>query len=91
MCIKFYNETKALYLKTNGSGVGLGVALLQTQVGRTCKKDMVPDNTVLHHIAFARKNLTDTECRYSNIEMEVLGILHELEKFIIIVLQGRFM
>ena len=42
---------------------------------------MVPDNTKLCPIAFASKCLTDAECRYSNIEREVLGILHGLEKF----------
>ena len=42
---------------------------------------MVPDNTILCLVAFASKSLTDAECRYSNIEGEVLGILHGLEKF----------
>ena len=41
----------------------------------------MPDNTILHPIAFASKSLTGTECRYSNIEREALGILHGLEKF----------
>ena len=36
-------------------------------------------NTVLHPIAFASKSLTGTEQRYSNIEHEVLGILHRLK------------
>ena len=31
-------------------------------------------------IAFASKSLTSAEHRYSNIEREVLGILHGLEK-----------
>ena len=81
MCMKFYNDTKPLYLKTDASRVGLGAALLQTQEGTTCQKDMVPDNTILHPIAFASISLTDTEHRYSNIERNVLGILHGLEKF----------
>ena len=43
-------------------------------------KDMVPNNTLLHPIAFASKSLTGAEHRYSNIEREALGILHGLEK-----------
>ena len=81
MCMKFYDNTKPLSLKTDASGVGLGAALLQTWEGTTCQKDMVPHNTILHPISFASKNLTDTEHRYSNIEREALGILHWLEKF----------
>ena len=79
MCMKFYDDTQPLYLKTDASGVGLGAALLQTQEGTTCQKDMVPDNTILHPIAFASEILMDAESRYSNIEMEVLGILHGLK------------
>ena len=81
MCMKFYDNTKPLYLKTDASRVGLGAALLQTWEGTTCQKDMVPDNTILHPIAFASKSLMDTEHRYSNIEREALCILHELKKF----------
>ena len=42
---------------------------------------MVPDNTILHPIAFASKSLIDTEHRHSNIERETPGILHGLKKF----------
>ena len=75
MCMKFYN-TKPLYLETDASRVGLGAALLQTQEGTTCQKDMVPDNTILCPIGFASKSLMDAEYRYSNIERALLGILH---------------
>ena len=81
MCMKFYDNTKPLDLKTDTSGICLSAALLQTQEGTTCQKDMVPDNTILHPITFTSKILTDTECRYSNIERDVLGILHGLKKF----------
>ena len=30
MCLKFYDDTKPLYLETDASGVGLGAALLDT-------------------------------------------------------------
>ena len=68
MCMKFYNDTKPLYLETDASRVGLGTALLQTQKDATCQKDTLPDNTILHPIAFASKSPTGTECRYSNME-----------------------
>ena len=79
--MKFYDDTKLLYLETDASRVGLGAALLQMQEGMTCQKDVVPDNTTLCPTAFASKSLTGEEHRYSNIEREALGILHKLEKF----------
>ena len=79
--MKVYDNTKPLYLETNASGVGLGVALLQMLQGTACQKDVAPDNTTLHPIAFASKNLTGAEQRYSNIEREALGILPGLKKF----------
>ena len=68
MCIKFYDDTKPLYLERDASGVGLGAALLQTWEGTTCQKDTLPDNTILCSITFASKSLTGAECRYSNIK-----------------------
>ena len=86
---EIYNDTKPLYLDTNTSRVGLGAALLQTWEGTTCQKDMVPDNTIQHPIAFASKSLTGAEHMYSNIEREALCILHGLKNSIIIALQGK--
>ena len=79
--MKFYDDTKLLYLEIDASGVGLGVALLEIHKGTTCQKDVAPENTILHPITFASKSLTGAECRYSNIKREALGILHGLEKF----------
>ena len=81
MCMKFYNDTKPLYLETDASGIGLGVALLQMHEGTACQKDVAPDNTNLCLIAFASKSLTGAGHRYSNIEREALGIIHGLKKF----------
>ena len=53
------------------------------------RKETVPDNTILHPIAFAGKSLIGAECRYSNTEREALGILHGLKSFITIALQGK--
>ena len=79
--MKFYDNTKPLYLETDASRIGLGVALLQTCEGTACQKDIALDNTNLNPIAFASKSLTGAECRYSKIEREALGIIHGLKKF----------
>ena len=81
MCMKFYDDTKPLYLKTDASGISLGAALLQLRDNTNCPKDTAPDNTILYPIAFASKILTGAEQRYSSIEHETLGILHGLAKF----------
>ena len=79
--MKFYDDNKPLYLKTDISGIGLRTALLQFRDNTTCQTHMVPDNTILCPIAFASKSLMGTEHRYSNIECKALGILHGSEKF----------
>ena len=89
VCMKFYNETKPLYLETDASLKGLDATLLQTRDAPTCPKEITPDNTILRSIAFASKSLTSANCRYSNIEIEALGIQHGLKSFTIIVLLGR--
>ena len=68
VCMKFYNETKPLYLKTDASGIGLGATLLQARDGTTCPKDIAPANTIVRPIMFASKSLISAEHRYSNIE-----------------------
>ena len=78
--MKFYNETKPLYLETDASGIGLGATLLQTRNGTACPKDTVLHYTILRPITFTSKSLTSADYRYSNIEREALGILHGLEK-----------
>ena len=55
--MKFYDDTKPLYLETDASRVGLGVALLQMHEGTACQKDVAPDNTTLHLIASANKRV----------------------------------
>ena len=47
VCMKFYDDTKLLYLETDVSGVGLEVALLQLRDNTACQKGLAPDNTNL--------------------------------------------
>ena len=58
----------------------LNSALLQTRSGTSCPREKAADNSILWPTAFASKSLSSAERRY-NIEREVLGILHGLEKF----------
>ena len=74
VCMKFYDETKPLYLETDAT-------ILQNRYGMTCPKDTAPDNIILRPITFASTSLASTEWRYSNIKREALGILHGLERF----------
>ena len=73
-------QNQPLYLETDASGIGVGTILLQTRDGAPCSEDTAPDNTMLRPIAFASKSLTGAEQRYSNIEREVLHVLHGLKK-----------
>ena len=79
--MKFYNDTKLLYLKTDVSGISLGAALLQLRDNTTSQTHMAADNTILCPIKFVSKSLMGVKHRYSNIKYEALGILHELDKF----------
>ena len=62
-------------IQVNASQVGLGAALLQ---------DKKP-------IAFASKALTDAECRYANIEREMLAVGFRVERFHIYIYGQSFM
>ena len=66
--MKFYDDTKLLYLETDASGVGLEAVLLQPLNNTACQRDVVPDNTSLRPITYTSKSLTGAEQRYSNIE-----------------------
>ena len=76
VCMKFYDDTKPLYLETDASGVSLGAALLQLCNNMTYQKGLAPDNTILCPIAFASKSSRGAEWRYSNIEHEALKFHH---------------
>ena len=70
--LKYYRPDLDLYLKTDASGVAIGMALLQSDEN---------DRNSLYPIAYGSKSLTDAETRYANIECELLGMVGGLEKF----------
>ena len=45
-CMKFYNEMKPLYLKTDASTVGMGAMLLQVRDDVNSPKDETTDNMI---------------------------------------------
>ena len=58
MCMKFYNDTKLLYLETNASGIGLRAALLQLRDNTVCQKghSTRQHNVLTYHICEQKFN-----------------------------------
>ena len=69
--LRYYRPDLDLYLKTDASGVAIGMALLQSEENE--KKSLYP-------IAYGGKTLTSDETRHTNIERELLGVVGALEK-----------
>ena len=61
----YYDVTKPVTLEVDASQKGLGAALVQEKKSNT----------------FASKTLTKTQSNYSNIEREMLSLVHEVERF----------
>ena len=70
--LRYYRPDLDLYLKTDASGVAIGMALLQSDEN---------DRSSLYPIAYGSKSLTDAETRYAIIEHKLLGVVGGLEKF----------
>ena len=86
-CMRFYDETKPLYMETD-VWVWLRTILLKTRDNMSCHRDQAPDNSIFRHITFSSKRLTEAEKRCSNIEREALGIMCSVDKFNLIALPG---
>ena len=63
--LRYFDVNKSVTLSVNASQNGLGAVLLQ---------EGLP-------VAYASKALTDTECRYAQIEKEALAIMFGCSKF----------
>ena len=70
--LKYYRPNLELFLETDASGKGIGMALLQSEEN---------ERNSLYPIAYGSKTLTPAETRYANIERELLGVVGALEKF----------
>ena len=70
--LRYYRPELELFIETDASGKGIGMALLQSEKN---------ERSSLYPIAFGSKTLTSAETRYANIERELLGMVGALEKF----------
>ena len=73
--LRYSNPSLPVTIQVDTSQVGLGAALLQ-------------DNKP---VAFASKALTDAECRYTNIEREMLAVVFGPERFYTYIYRQSFM
>ena len=64
-CLQYYDPTAPVQLEVDASMKGLGIALVQK--GRP--------------VAFGSKTLTECQSRYSNIEREMLAIVHGIQRY----------
>ena len=63
--LQYFDGTKPVTIQVDASMRGLGATLIQDK----------------GHVEYRSKLLTETETRYSNIEREMLAVVHGLEKF----------
>ena len=70
--LKYYRPDLDLFIETDASGKGIGMALLQSDSS---------ERESLYPIAYGSKTLTAAETRYANIECKLLGVVGVLEKF----------
>jgi len=65
----FLLQSSSTKISADASSHGLGAILLQQQ------------NNTWHPVAFASTSISQTECRYAQIEKEVLALTRALERF----------
>ena len=69
----FYDERLPLIIESDASSLGLGSAMLQP---------VMEKDGELTPIYFHSKTLSDVEKNYPNIDRELLGVVHAVEKFL---------
>ncbi|GFY47411.1 uncharacterized protein K02A2.6 [Trichonephila inaurata madagascariensis] len=65
LCLKYFNENKAVTISVDGSKNGLGAVLLQQG----------------QPVAYGSVSLTQTKQRYAQIEKELMAVIYGLEHF----------
>ena len=63
--LKYYDPTRPARLEVDASQKGLGAALIQSE----------------KPVAFGSKTLTECQSRYSNIEREMLAVVHGIQRY----------
>ena len=67
--LTFFDPSKRIKISTDSSKNGIGAVLLQA------------DGEDWRPVAYASRTMTQTECRYAQIEKECLGLVYGFEKF----------
>lgn len=67
--LKFYDPKRSIKISDDASQTGLGAVLLQDYDG------------TWQPVAYASRSMTDAECRYAQIEKELLSITFACERF----------
>ena len=70
--MKCYRPDLDLFIETDASGKGIGMALLQSDSN---------ERDSLYPITYGSKTFTAAETRYANIECKLLGVMGALENF----------
>ena len=65
VCLEYYAPTAPVQLVVDASMKGLGIALVQKGI----------------HVVFGSETLADCQSRYSNIEREMLAMVHEFQRY----------
>ena len=80
MMQKYFDTNLLIYIETDASKKGIGVALMQPDLNvQNTSKTAVPNN--LRPVYYVSKMLTVTESNYSNIEREMLGVVFSVLHF----------
>ena len=81
--LKFFDPSKPVFIECDASKKGIGAVLLQpaddNYIRYPTDSDQIPSN--LKPVLFSSKSLTSTESNYSNIERELLGVVHSCLHF----------